>query len=83
MPKLGMRKETTTMSTMRLMLPATEAAAYLGVTLSTLRRETRRGKLRAKRIGARYWYNRAMLEHYAAEMDGVDGEHPGPQAKER
>jgi excisionase family DNA binding protein len=66
-----------------LMLTAADAARFLGITLSTLRRETRRGKLRAKRIGTRYWYNRSMLAHYAAEMDGVDGEHPGPQVEER
>jgi len=57
------------MTTQSLMLPAADAAAYLGMAKSTLLRETRRGNIRAKRIGQQYWYNRTMLEAYAG-MEG-------------
>ena len=65
-----------------LMLPASDAAMLLGMTKSTLLRETRRGRLRAKKIGQQYWYNRSMLEQYAATMEGKN-EHQGPGTGQR
>jgi len=65
-----------------LMLPANDAAAFLGLSKSTLLRETRRGKIRAKRIGQRYWYNRATLESYAS-LEVESSEHTGAEAQGR
>lgn len=59
------------------LLDARAAAAYLGIPVSTLRRETQRGNLPAKCIGMKRWYHRLVLDNYAK---GAPGEHSGTEA---
>jgi excisionase family DNA binding protein len=51
------------------LIPISEAAKYLGVTVMTLRRWDASGKLRAlKSSGGHRYYHRDMLERYKAEL---------------
>ncbi len=59
------------------LLDARAAAAYLGIPISTLRRETQRGEVPVKLIGRKRWYHRVVLENYAK---GATGEHSGTEA---
>lgn len=58
-----------------LMMPAGRAAEYLGMSRSTLVRETKRGRIRCKKVGVQYWYARVALDNYVAlEVDLGDSQ---------
>jgi hypothetical protein len=61
-----------------LLVEESEAAAILGLSRYRLRMERRQGKIAAKLIGNRYFYNVQVLEQYASSA-GEASEHPHDQ----
>ena len=72
------------------MITLADAAAELGLTSSTLRRQIERGSLRARKVGPVWTISRRELERYRAEHLGRIGgpgrprprrEHIGPRVR--